>query len=232
MFDRLFTMKRYFLLLLPLLAFAATEKPSTKSGDKLASAASLWADSLKAEQEVHYDEALEKIAEFGKQGGDRYLVALRTAWLNYLKADYNTAATAYAAASTLQPSAMTPLLGGLSTAIAQGNASKISKAAEAVLKVDPSNYKANMVLANASFAIPDYRRAHSLFRRMLTFYPEDIDATSGAAWSAFYIGEKKGAQDGFKKILSLNPEYPYAQRGLDLSSGTAPPNGKAARPAK
>jgi hypothetical protein len=57
---------------------------------------------------------------------------------------------------------------------------------------------------------------------VLNFYPDDLAAASGAAWSALNIGDKTTAAVGFKRILSMSPDYSMAQRGYELSLETKP----------
>jgi len=188
------------------------------------SLAPYWSASLQAETDNNYGEAITRVAAYQQRGGDKYLAILRTGWLNYLNQNYTKAAASYSGASQLQPIAITPLLGLLSVAQAQNDAFKIQGAADAVLKVEPSNYKAQMALAGMYYTKKDYRKALSSYRRILTFYPEDIDATSGEAWCSFYLDNPQQALRGFEKILSVNPSYPYAQDGLDLLAGKPPKN--------
>ena len=201
-------MKYLLILLIPAFGMASGVDP----------AAAAWSASLKAENEKKYDEALREAVAFTNAGGDRYTATLRAAWLYYLKGDFTLASVNYSTAAKLQTSAITPLLGLLSTAIATGDQAKISQAAESIIKVEPSNYKAQMALASVSYSGLDYRRASLIYRRVLMFYPEDVDATSGAAWSALNLAQKKEALEGFRKILNVNRDYPLAQHGYDLAS--------------
>jgi Tfp pilus assembly protein PilF len=49
------------------------------------------------------------------------------------------------------------------------------------------------------------------------FYPEDMDALSGAGWCAFYKGQKVEARSCFRRLLSVNPNYQYAKQGLEAT---------------
>lgn len=212
-------MKYLLILLMP--AFALASGNDSPANGKISAAADLsiiWTYSFKAETEKNYDEALRQTAAFLNGGGDRYTATLRAAWLHYLKADYLTAASNYASAARLQTSAITPLIGLLNTTIATGDQAKISQAAESIIKLEPSNYRAQMALASVSYSALDYRRANTIYRRVLLFYPEDMEAISGAAWSALNIAQKKEALDGFRKLLSVNHEYPRAQQGYEMAA--------------
>ena len=182
-------------------------------------AAKLWTASLKAETDRNYDDALDQVSAYQQQGGDKFMAAMRTGWLCYLKKDYAESTAFYTRASQMQPNAINPLLGLLNVAQAQKDATKIQTAAGAILRIEPSNYRARMAMAGASYASKDYRGALSSYMRVLVYYPDDTDAMSGAAWSSYYLGDPERAFQGFSKILSINPDYPYAQQGYSLTSG-------------
>ena len=197
-----------------LLLKAGSTTPAPGVDTHMASQA--WAASLSAEQSADYAEALKQAVRWRQAGGDLYVSLLRTAWLHYKSQDYTKAAGFYAQASGQQPTALTPLLGLLATAQALNDGAKILSAAERVLRVEPTNYKALMAVAGAQFAAADYRKSCSAYGRVLGIYPEDNDALSGAAWSALYVGEKREAQKAFERIATVSPACPYVQDGLAL----------------
>ena len=219
-------MNRFIALLLPL-CIAATAGPTLSHAlDKdPATAATFWTASVKAEAGSDYDDALKQLGSFQKEGGDPFLTLMRSGWLYYRKAGYAQAEQSYAAAGKLQPNALNPSLGLLTVAQAMQDAKRIERAAEGVLRLDQTNYRAQMTLAGMHLAAYDYRKALSVYRRILTTYPDDLDARSGLAWSSYYLGEKRDALDGFRLILSVSPDYPYAQRGYDLAAGKPPKGG-------
>lgn len=178
-----------------------------------------WTASIQAESKVKYADAIKEMRAYEQQGGDPFLAAERLGWLNYLAADYAKAEQAYARAKQLQPTAINPLLGVLSVAQAQKDGKKIESAAEDILRAEPTNYRAQAALAALHFANKDYRRSASDYNRLLTTYPDDADAMSGEAWSAFYLGLRRDAYDAFRRLLSISPSYPYAQQGFDLTVG-------------
>jgi Flp pilus assembly protein TadD len=197
-----------------LLIKAGSANPTSATDPRKAGEA--WASSLSAEQSGDYGEALFHTNAWRQAGGDQYVGLLRLAWLHYLKQEHAKAAAFYAQASSQRPNALTPLLGLLNTAQAMNDGAKIQAAAERVLRVEPTNYRALMAAAGAQFAAADYRRARSSYMRVLGVYPEDNDAMSGMAWSAFYLGDKSVAQRGFQQIATVSPDYPFVQDGLAL----------------
>jgi tetratricopeptide (TPR) repeat protein len=178
-----------------------------------------WTASVQAETNAKYADALTEVLAYEQQGGDPFMAAERFAWLSFLAADYAKAEQAYARARQLQPAAINPLLGLLSVAMGQKDGKKIERAAEDILRAEPTNYRAQSALAALHFANKDYRRSASDYHRLLTSYPDDADAMSGEAWSAFYLGLRRESYDAFRRLLSISPSYPYAQQGFDLIVG-------------
>jgi tetratricopeptide (TPR) repeat protein len=193
---------------------AGSANPTSNVDARKASEA--WAASISAEQSGDYAEALKKTALWNQAGGDLYLSLVRKAWLNFQSRDFAKAATSYAQASSQQPTALTPLLGLLATAQAMNDPAKVLAASERILRIEPTNYKALMAVANAQFVAGDYRRSRSAYNRVRGIYPEDNDALSGSAWSALYVGDRHDAQRIFERIATVSPAYPYVQEGLAI----------------
>lgn len=189
-----------------------------------------WSDSLTKEKDKNYDEALEETLAFLREGGDALLGNERTGWLKYLKGDQNGAEQAYSNANKMMPSAITPLLGLLNVAKAQKDPKKIERAAQAVLRLTPSNYNAQMAIAAMYFEAKDYNRAASQYQRVLTLYPDDVDVMSGEAWSYYYLGYKREANELFRTIVNVIPDYLYAQRGIELTTKSVKESSANARP--
>jgi tetratricopeptide (TPR) repeat protein len=203
-------------LLLSLIALAAF---NGARGADANGPAQHWTASLQAETSGQYAEAINELRAYDQQGGDPFFTAERSGWLNYLAGNYSIAEQAYARAKQIQPTAINPMLGLLLVAQAQKDARKIERAAEDILRAEPTNYRAQAALAALHFANKDYRRSASDYRRLLTTYPDDADAMSGEAWSAFYLGLHREASETFRRLLSINASYPYAKQGFDLAMG-------------
>jgi tetratricopeptide (TPR) repeat protein len=207
------------LLLVALLNGATDPMPKSAAKQAVPDLAVSWKASVDAETAKDYDEALHQLRLYLTSGGDKFMATLRAGWLMYSKGDYTSAALNYANASRMEPAAITPVLGSLYTAIAVGDRVKVIQAAENVLRLEPTNYKAEVAIAEVYYSAGDYRRSRSAYRRVLAIYPDDQYAMNGAAWSALLIGEKAEAVDGFKKLLSVNAEYANASDGLARATG-------------
>lgn len=179
-----------------------------------------WKASVTAETNKDYPGALRQLTGFQQAGGDHFLFNLRAGWLCYLDQDYPNAGDHYNEAARLQPSAINPLLGLLNVAQARADAAEIRKAVDAVLRVDPLNYTAQMAGATLQFKAQNYRESLSYYRRVLHYYPDDLAARSGEAWSLYHQGQRDLATADFQILLSVNPDYPDARQGLDLAQGS------------
>jgi tetratricopeptide (TPR) repeat protein len=196
------------------LAFAQTVPASNPQGSS-----QYWQASLTAETSKDYDLALKQIAAYQAAGGDTFLANLRTAWLCYLKKDYKKAAQYYDEAERLRPSSINPLLGLMYVNVALGDAAATEKAAENVLHVDPLNYQAQMMAAAQQYALKNYAMALASYRRVLNYYPDDLTALSGEAWSLYYLGRVKEAKADFEILLGINSSDIWAVKGLNLCNG-------------
>jgi len=181
-----------------------------------------WQASLTAETSKDYDSALTDVSQYQNAGGNEFLANLRTAWLYYLKQDYANAVRYYNAAEKLQPTSINPLLGLINVSEAQGDNAAVEKSAEDVLHLDPMNYRAQMAVAYRHYLAKDYAMALASYGRVLTYYPDDMIALSGEAWSLYYLGQQDKAEADFKTLLGINANDTWAQKGLALCQQSKP----------
>ena len=178
--------------------------------------AQYWQASLTAETNKDYDAALNQVMAYETSGGNAFLAHLRAAWLYYLKQDYQNAAKCYNEAEQLQPTSINPLLGLMNVSEAEGDPAGIQKAAENVLHLAPLNYRAQMAAAYQQYTAKNYAVALADYRRVLTYYPDDMTALSGEAWSLYYLGQWEKAEADFRTLLGVNANDAWAQKGLTL----------------
>lgn len=210
-------MKRTLLLLLPVLAFAATATDPSDHKSKEEELGDLWQASMSKESSGDAAAALKLASDYGKGGGDAYLATMRAAWIYYGQKKYEEAARYYTNAAKLQPAALSPRLGLLTVAQDKGDLTAAAKAGEFVLGLEPANYRALMAVAWGSFQVKDYHKAGTAYRRVMALYPEDMDALSGAGWCAFYQGQKMEAKACFRRLISMKPDYQYAKQGIEAT---------------
>jgi len=207
-------MKRMILLLLPVVTLGVGVPDTPARSSREESTGLLWQASLTAETNGDVTGALDKLGAYMKNGGDPFLGWLRAGWLNYSDKKYDDAARDYGEAAKVHPGALNPRLGLLAVAQARNDGAAAIAAAEAVLKVEPTNYRALMAVAWGAYQGKDYKRSATAYQRVLALYPEDATAISGAAWCAFYAGKKLEAKDGFHRLMSLNPADTYVRQGI------------------
>ena len=207
-------MKRLILLLLPVvtLGVGVPDTPNHPSRDE--SIGKLWQASLTAEANGDALGAMDKLGAYTKSGGDPFMGRLRAGWLNLSAKNYDEATRSYGEAVKLQPNALSPRLGLLSVAQAKNDGAAAIVTAEAVLKIEATNYRALMAVAWGAFQGKDYKRSAATYQRVLALYPEDTTAISGAAWCAYYSGQKREANEGFHRLMSLNPADAYVRQGI------------------
>ena len=151
--------------------------------------------------------------------GDKYLTSLRVAWLHYSNNDFKNAITYYELAAKSSRGSVSPLLGLLNTYEKLADVSKQIKMCKAILSLDKTNYTALMKLGALSFTAKDYRTCKAAYSQLLQAYPEDLAAISGYAWTLVYLGDKKKALPHFTKLVSMSPDYSYAEKGYKLCGG-------------
>lgn len=217
-----FWLQRLLAVGLPSLFIAASLAQQEPEAAPAPKSAAYWAASVEAETAKEYDKAIEQITLYQKNDGDSFLSMLRYAWLNYLKGDLEKAETGYNNALKMERASLNAALGLLDVAQAKQEQKGIITAAETVVRISPYNYRALMILGAYQYQDKDYRKSATTYHKVLLVYPDDIDAMSGAAWADLYTGAKREALAGFKKILSIQPDYTYAQQGYDLLMKKAP----------
>ncbi len=206
-----------FLILLAALDGGAPLSAAPAAPDPVA-LGKIFETSTKAEKSKDYAAAISSMKSYQQRGGDPFIATLRSGWLHYQAGQYADAAQAYHQAASLKPSSLNALLGSLNAAQAMLDIRNTARAADAVLRVDPINYRALMALGGLRYAQKEYDKAAVDFSRVLVNYPDDPDALSGAAWSAFRAGDPATANTRFSLLLGINPDYPQAQEGYGLSA--------------
>ena len=207
-------MRRLPVLIIPLVALAVGAPPSAPvaAPDPVA-LGKICAASAKAEKNKDYAAAISAMKSYQQRGGDPFIAALRLGWLHYQAGQYPDAAQAYHQATVLKPTSLNALLGSLNAAQAMLDMRNTARAADAVLRVEPNNYRALMALGGLHFAQKGYDKAAVDYSRVLVNYPDDPDALSGAAWSSLRAGDPATAHSNFTQLLGINPDYHQAQEG-------------------
>ena len=147
---------------------------------------------------------------------EHYFYQLRLGWLLYLSEQYPASAVAYRRAIALAPEAVEPRLGLLLPLMANRMWSDAEQTARAALSIDDGNYLATSRLAFILFNQGRYAEAAAQYRRVLDFYPADLEMRAGLGWSLARSGKLSLAQSEFEEILGVAPSHVSARGGVDF----------------
>jgi tetratricopeptide (TPR) repeat protein len=98
--------------------------------------------------------------------------------------------------------------------MAQERYDEAEVAAKQVLRIDPSNYLANLRLAFAYRLLKKLDAAEDLLNRMLILYPTDISLLTEYALIKVARKQNPDAKRVFNDILTLDPENVVAKAQL------------------
>jgi tetratricopeptide (TPR) repeat protein len=159
--------------------------------------------SYESEALVKYAKAIEELAPYASLNS--YEVQLRLGWLNYLNIKYAQAAVNYKKCIELAPKSIEARMGYVYTLASLEKWNDVVDQYKEIIKIDPSNAKANYSLALIYFNRADYTTALSYINTYVALYPFDFDGVNLAGWIKYNLGKKEEAVPYFKKALLLNP---------------------------
>ncbi|MCY3018498.1 MAG: hypothetical protein NTW87_05645 [Planctomycetota bacterium] len=184
--------------------------------------ASAYQRSYQAEAEGNYGDALKALDDVAAETKQTYTFNLRCGWLSYLSAQHDKAATFYAAAAKLSPTAVQPLLGKMLPEAMMGKWDDMAKTADAVLRIDLRNCTARGKLAYACYCLNRFQDSERLYQDMVREYPGDLSAHSGLGWSQLKLDKKADAAREFRNILQVYPAHEFASKGLEAIQPAKP----------
>ena len=170
--------------------------------------------SYRYERSQSYADAIKALSPVVTAFPQGYTVNLRLGWLNYLIGSYATARTHYEAAIKTAPDSLEAKLGHTLPLMAQERYDEAEIAAKQVLRIDPSNYLANLRLAFAYRMLKKIDAAEDLLNRMLVLYPTDISLLTEYALIKVAGNQGVDAKRVFNDILTLDPENVVAKAQL------------------
>lgn len=202
--------------LISVLACAALALTQARAADPL-KAADLWQQSLNAEANQNYSEALKLVLDFKNAGGETYLAAVRAGWLSYLSQDYERAVLFYTTAAKQEPRAVTPHLGLAYTRLAQQKPDEALRAARNGLAIDQYHFDLLLMSGELLFNQGDFRKAETLFDRAHHLRPENPLAMSWLGWAQISGGQPKVAARLFEKLMQINPDGYMVRDGYAIT---------------
>ena len=202
------------LLLLLLLVTATTTTTTRAAALTETEIRDAYHKSYRYERSQSYADAIKALSPVVTAFPQGYTVNLRLGWLNYLIGSYATARTHYEAAIKTAPDSLEAKLGHTLPLMAQERYDEAEIAAKQVLRIDPSNYLANLRLAFAFRMLKKLDAAEDLLNRMLVLYPTDISLLTEYALIKTARNQSVDAKRVFNDILTLDPENVVAKAQL------------------
>lgn len=202
------------LLLLVLLATAVATVTTHAAALTETEIRDAYHKSYRYERSQSYSDAIKALSPVITAFPQGYTVNLRLGWLNYLIGSYATARTHYEAAIKTAPDSLEAKLGHTLPLMAQERYDEAEIATKQVLRIDPSNYLANLRLAFAFRMLKKLDAAEDLLNRMLVLYPTDISLLTEYALIKTARNQSVDAKRVFNDILTLDPENVVAKAQL------------------
>ena len=194
----------------------------------------LWIASFAAEADRDYEASIAAVkklilvADVGKNP----FVQMRLGWLNYLDGDYEEGAAAYKKSVAAAPAAVTPRLGLVNCYLALNRIDDALEAANAILKIDPLNYRASKTLGDLYYVREDYTRSLSHYLRLSTAYPDDLQIAAYLGWCYLKLGERDLALRIFADVLAIQPDNLSASNGFAEASPQQEASAKTSEPSE
>lgn len=145
---------------------------------------------------------------------DTYAFNLRLGWLYYNNGEYKISMERYAKSIQLRPTSIEGRLGYVLPAAKLKEWSKVASQYDAILKLDPNNYKANYYRGLMFYNIGEYKKAEVYFNKLESFYPFDYDVVILSAWNNYYLKSNERAKQLFRQALLIQPNSASALQGL------------------
>lgn len=97
---------------------------------------------------------------------------------------------------------------------ASGKLADIQKATDELLKADPANVTANLILGNRWALKKKYKLACDYYRKVILKESTNEDGLFGYGQMSYYLGNLKESEKAFKKLAEVNPESDIAYQYL------------------
>ncbi len=176
----------------------------------LAAAQTPWSDSYRLEAQGDYAAALSALRPVIDADPTHELAIMRTAWLQYLLGDYNSAIDDYERAAELNEQSLDARLGMLLPLLAQRRWREAAVIAQEVLSTAPWNYYAHVRLMVAEEGQRQWetlaRHAHDVAAR----YPSDATVLVYLARAEARQGNLGPARRAYTQVLERYPAHEEA----------------------
>ncbi len=167
----------------------------------------IYQQSYNEEAKGNYGEAILVLGRAERAGDNSYLLHLRFGWLQYLAGKYPESANSYRKAIVKDKNSIEAKLGLMLPLMAQGKWADAEKVGEEIVAVDKLSYLGNSRLAYIYYNLKLYKDAESYYRKVLTYYPGDVEMMAGLGWSLMKQGKKEAAEKTFAEVLRYAPNH-------------------------
>jgi len=174
--------------------------------------------SYRYEKAQDYDDAIKAMMPIVTAYPQGYTVNLRLGWLYYLNGNHANAKTYYQAAIKTAPASLEAKLGYTLPLLAQERYDETEMIAKQILRVDASNYYANLRLAFALRLQNKFDAAEEVLNRLLPLYPTDVKFLTELGLVKAAQNQPGAARRIFTDVLTLDPENVVAKEQLSAAS--------------
>ena len=171
-------------------------------------------NSYRYEKSQDYADAIKAMAPVFTVYPQGYTVNLRLGWLHYLSGTYANARSHYQTAIKTAPAAIEAKLGYTLPLLAQERFEEAEAIAKEVIRVDASNYYANLRLAYALRMEKKYAAAEEVLNALLLLYPTDVKFLTELGLVKVAQSQSAAATHIFADVLTLDPENVIAKAQL------------------
>jgi tetratricopeptide (TPR) repeat protein len=177
---------------------------------------SAFNSSVKYELKGDYKNALSELQKIYSDNKKNYLINLRLGWLYYSSKEYNKSFEFYSAASKLNPESVEAKIGLTYPLSSLGKWNDIEEIYKNILKVENSNYTANLRLGQIYLERFDYPTARKYLEKVQTLYPGEFEPNLSLGYTYYYLGNTQKAKELFTYALMLDENNALASAGLKL----------------
>jgi tetratricopeptide (TPR) repeat protein len=179
----------------------------------------IYQQSYNEEAKGNYPEAILVLHRAERAGDSSYLFQLRMGWLNYLAGKYPESVNSYRKALIKGKDSIEAKLGLMLPLMAQSKWTDAEKVGKEIIAVDNFSYLANSRLAFIYYNLKLFKDAESYYRKVLNYYPGDMEMQTGLGWSLLQQGKKEAAQKVFAEVLFYAPNQVSASVGMGMIKG-------------
>lgn len=172
--------------------------------------------SIEYENAKQYAKAIAELTDIYEQNKQDYLINLRLGWLYYVNGENEKSKRYYESAISLNKNSAEALLGLTYPLSKLEDWRTIENTYLKILKIDASNYSANLYLGQIYLNKGEYSKAQQYLKKVHSQNPSSYDPSQSLAWVYYYLGKTQQARELFTNILMINKNDSLATLGLRL----------------